>query len=521
MSWEKFTGVQNQKKYCPLCGTEMENGACFCGKCGYKVKEYSVKGKKKDYKVTVGIFFFISVIVVGMAVKTGMFGFLNKIGENSKIPNLYYVKDDTAYGVNLSNLESIPKEFGTDENIGGVFSRAVDLRMYGEDGVIFNNFKPELMSTDGKYHFFIEDVKEDECTYSLYCSKEGGEPVKVDSDIEVHELAEDNRIVYMKNGNLYFSDLKSTSRIGQNITTFYLNKEKNKVLWGEYNAEDHNKYYDYYIRDLGQKSQKYKIAEKCTVRDWRTDFSKILMAGESGYFTVENQNKIKKIHSKGACIWSDLEKEQLIFADYTYGNDRTEFTIWEKGEEDSFTVKTGKNSMVSDFFYDEKEEKIYASSQERGLISINGAKKHRGGVKEINIHAGMVWNKKLIQNEEGRETKLYYIVNGGNGEADQLFCNEKLLYSGEDMVLDLTERTEGPVWGIQEESLFKLKGTEIEIIADKVNFTFFQVLGGEKAVFLENYDKEKQCGDLMYYDGEKLHLVDTDVREFLFWDTGR
>ena len=142
-------------------------------------------------------------------------------------------------------------------------------------------------------------------------------------------------------------------------------------------------------------------------------------------------------------------------------------------------------------------------------------------MKEINIHAGMVWNKKLIQNEEGRETKLYYIVNGGNGEADQLFCNEKLLYSGEDMVLDLTERTEGPVWGIQEESLFKLKGTEIEIIADKVNFTFFQVLGGEKAVFLENYDKEKQCGDLMYYDGEKLHLVDTDVREFLFWDTGR
>lgn len=80
--------------------------------------------------------------------------------------------------------------------------------------------------------------------------KRGGEPVKVDSDIEVHELAEDNRIVYMKNGNLYFSDLKSTSRIGQNITTFYLNKEKNKVLWGEYNAEDHNKYYDYYIRDL-------------------------------------------------------------------------------------------------------------------------------------------------------------------------------------------------------------------------------------------------------------------------------
>ena len=59
--------------------------------------------------------------------------------------------------------------------------------------------------------------------------KRGGEPVKVDSDIEVHELAEDNRIVYMKNGNLYFSDLKSTSRIGQNITTFYLNKEKNKV----------------------------------------------------------------------------------------------------------------------------------------------------------------------------------------------------------------------------------------------------------------------------------------------------
>ncbi len=522
MSRKKLVRMQEEKAYCPNCGTEMENGDCFCGKCGYKIKEERVKEKKKAYKVTVGIIFLIAVVVTGMAVKAGMLGFINKIGGESEIPDLYYVKDDTAYGVNLSNMESTPKEFGTDENIGGVFSRAVDLRMRGEKEIIHNSFKPELMSMDGKYHFFIKDVDADECTYSLYYSKKGGKPVKVDSDIEVHELAADNRIVYMKKGNLYFNDLKKTVRIGQNITTFYLNKEKNKILWGEDNAEDSgNTYYDYFIQDLGEKSQKYKIAENCIIRDWTADFSKILMAGDNEYFIVENQNKMKEIDSNGACFWSDLEKERLLFAEHNYGDDMTEFTFWEKGEEDSFTVTTGKSHMASDCFYDEKEEKIYVSSPEKGLISITCNKKNRGSVKEINIHAGTVWNKKLIQDEEEKKTKFYYVLDGLNGKPDQLFCNEKLLYSGEDIVLDLIEKNEGLVWGTQKESLFKLKGTELENIADKVKMSFFQVIEGEKVLFLENYDDEKQCGDLIYYDGENLQLVDTGVKEFLFWDMRR
>ena len=492
----------------------MENRDCVCGKCEYKIKEECMKERKKAYKVVVGIIFLIAVIATGMAVKSRTLGFINKIGGDSKIPNLYYVKDDTAYGVNLSNLESTPKEFGTDENMAEVFFGAIELRLWGEEGFLNNSFKPDLMSRDGKYHFFIKNVKEDEDTYTLYYSKKG-EQVIIDSDIEVHELVADNRIVYRKNGNLYLNDLERTVKIGQNISRFYLNKEKTKILWGEVNSEDN--YCDYYIQNLGEKSQKHKIADNCEIIEWTTDFSKILMSGNMGYFIVENQNKMKEIDSKGGCVWSDLEKERLLFAKHVYGSDTTKFTVWEKGEGESFAVTTGEGWAY--YSYDEKEETIYMSTRERGVISIACSKKNRGDVKEINIHAGSVWNRKLIQDEEGKKTRFYYVVDGLNGEPDQLFCNERLLCSGEDIELDLIEKNEGPVWGTQKESLFKLKGTELESIANQVTIKFLQVIEGEKVLFLKNYDDEKKCGDLIYYDGQNLQFIDTGVEEFLFWDT--
>ena len=57
---------------------------------------------------------------------------------------------------------------------------------------------------------------------------------------------------------------------------------------------------------------------------------------------IENQNKMKEIDSKGGCVWSDLEKERLLFAKHVYGSDTTKFTVWEKGEGESFAVTTGE-----------------------------------------------------------------------------------------------------------------------------------------------------------------------------------
>ena len=94
--------IEKRKKFCPSCGTEMEPGTVFCGKCGYKIVEESDKNNKKFFRY---VSVFVVAVVIGGIMKFGILGVMNLPGGNKEIPNLYYVKDNTAYGRWLENLE--------------------------------------------------------------------------------------------------------------------------------------------------------------------------------------------------------------------------------------------------------------------------------------------------------------------------------------------------------------------------------------------------------------------------------
>ena len=46
-------------------------------------------------------------------------------------------------------------------------------------------------------------------------------------------MAKNGSIVYKKNGNLYINDLERKQKLASDISEFYLNSEKDKLLWTE------------------------------------------------------------------------------------------------------------------------------------------------------------------------------------------------------------------------------------------------------------------------------------------------
>lgn len=88
-------------------------------------------------------------------------------------------------------------------------------------------------------------------TYTLSYVKGKKDPVKIDSGIEgYYRVTEDNKIVYMKNDNLYVSDLKDKTKLASDIDYFYLDKAGKNVMWEVSNSDGTD---DIYYQDLAQK----------------------------------------------------------------------------------------------------------------------------------------------------------------------------------------------------------------------------------------------------------------------------
>lgn len=523
----------NQIKYCPNCGAHVGERAVFCGNCGYKIQEETVPAEKREEKreenrrknkvskeaMKAAAVVLALALAAGGIAKLKVAGYLGGISEEQEISKLYYVKDGTVYGKSLGDLDGEPMRFGTDRNMRRLFDMADIWKDYARPEYYLFLFCPDLMDPRGEGQFLIDDIQEN-LTYSLFFKKKGEEPIQIDTGIEVHQVAKNGSIVYKKNGNLYINDLERKQKLASDISEFYLNSEKDKLLWTE--RTDREGIEDCYVQDMNT-GDKEQVIEEGNLIDFTKDFSKICGQDSEGSFIIRDQEEREEIES----TIGDLESEIFISCEAYDEKDGTKrVSVYKRGNREAwFKIPAGRDESIVNCKYSKENEKMYFEFYDE--ISGNGRlmsadcnaftlydEKSREYVDqvftEISDGAG---GYQFIFDEEEDCDDLYYAEQ--DGEKQRIFFNDNELLSGNYFAFHSPK--DEYMW-IEEDNgdLYRIKEEDAKIVFSGSKRC--QPLVGGRALALENYDRETFRGDLVYYDGRESHLIETDVEEFLYWE---
>ena len=299
-------------QFCPNCGAKTEAGAEFCESCGHRLKEPvpvpAPEGKKsRNLRLPLvigGAAAAVVLLAVGLFAVPRAVKAIAGAGRSGAAEEVFYIKDRGLHGASLKSAKKKPVEY-TDR-----FASADALydAMYGFYGYQF-------VSRDGKYHFFMEDVSySPEKTYTLYSQKGSKEPVKIDSKIQdYYEITPDNQVVYIKNDNLYVSDMKDKKKIASDVEEFLLDDQGKNVLWMvDSGADDYG--YDMYYQDLAMKKEKKKLISNGYLYNSSSDLNTLLIVKEGTLYLVKDQGDSEKLASNvGNVLCADLTKGTFFY----------------------------------------------------------------------------------------------------------------------------------------------------------------------------------------------------------------
>lgn len=519
----------NQIKYCPNCGAHVGERAVFCGNCGYKIQEETVPAEKreenrrknkvsKEAMKAAAVVLALALAAGGIA-KLKVAGYFWGISEEQEISKLYYVKDGTVYGKSLGDLDGEPMRFGTDRKMGELFLEASGWKNDEPPEHFRFFFHPDLMDPRGEGQFVIDDIREN-LTYSLFYKKEENDPIQIDTGIEVHEVAKDGSVVYKKNGNLYINNLKEKKKLASDIYEFYLNGEKDKLLWTE--RTDREGLEDCYVKDMNT-GDKEQVIEEGSLIDFTKDFSKICGQDSEGSFIIRDQEEREEIES----TIGDLESEIFISCEAYDEKDGTKrFSVYKRGNREAwFKIPAGRDEYIMNCQYSKKNEKMYFEFYDKisGKLRLMSAdcnaftlydEKSRKYVDqvftEISDDAG---GYQFIFDEENDCDNLYFAKQ--DGEWQSIFFNDNELLFGNYFAFFIPK--DEYMW-LKENNgdLYRIKEGNVKLVFSDSKCC--QPLADGRALALENYDKKTSTGDLVYYDGEESYLIETDVEQFLYWE---
>lgn len=299
-------------QFCPNCGAKAEAGAEFCENCGHSLKEAAPAPstapapegqKKKNLRLPLvigGAAAAVVLLAVGLFAVPRAVRAIAGAGSSGETQEVFYVKDRGLHGASLKSAKKKPVEY-TER-----FANADSLY-----DAVSGFYGAQFVSKDGKYHFFMEDVNYDlGITYTLYSQRGTKEPVKIDSGIQdMYQVTDDNKVVYVKNDNLYVSDLKDKTKIGSDVDEFMLDQEGKNVLW-MVDSGNVDGGYDIYYQDLAMKKDRKKLISDGTVIRASSDLNTLLMIKEESLYLVRDQGDGEKLAG---------DVENVLGADLTKG----------------------------------------------------------------------------------------------------------------------------------------------------------------------------------------------------------
>ncbi len=392
-----------ETNFCPNCGSAVEGGSVFCEACGFKLEaaqtaapaEQAGPPKKKNLTLAIGI----GAAVVAVAAGAMIAPALRSGGAEGS--SVMYLKDGGMYGVSL------------DKPGKGAVEYSDDSYRNSDEGVMSGLVSGyPLLSADGKHRFYMEDIERDDnsyqITYTLYYKKsQKDEGVKIDSRITQHELTADNKVVYVKDENLYVSDRNNKEKLASGIGDFCMDKAGKLAFWTTYDPAEYTK--DLYICDLSSKEMEKKK----------------LCAGVEGFGCSEDLTSIYLLKNEALYLIKNFQKEEKLLNDYndedTVGIDwvNNTFYFFQSEESEISVMDLVEDDMASaDAAMAEPDIKDYQRRE-----AANGWVPERVVTDRDQYNADYAKYREKLQRDDLREElrgrkvtldlySLYYYVNG-------------------------------------------------------------------------------------------------------------
>ncbi|PNV59610.1 hypothetical protein C0033_12645 [Clostridium sp. chh4-2] len=236
----------------------------------------------------------ISVLAAGIVVAAAVIGiaafgivrFRDGKGEGSSVS---YIKDNGLYRYNVKSGKEIKLSSNAVSESDRWYARYSALNDIQE-------------SPDGKYVFFYEDY---DSFYGKLCymnqNKKDASKEKIDNDVSLFELADDNKVIYMQDtGTLYMYDIKSDEKekIGVDAVSFTVSEDGKNLF---YTTEDSD---IYYIK-IEEDADKEKLASDIEDLLYYTkDLNTIYYTKESDIYCIKNLKDREKVASDAVPIGS-------------------------------------------------------------------------------------------------------------------------------------------------------------------------------------------------------------------------
>lgn len=224
--------------FCPHCGAVNHGGDSFCANCGGALEESgpqaSAPARKGQHVLALGGA--IGAVLVVIALIGSLFLFRG----GSSPDEIYYIKDSALCRSSLKKME--PQEL--DEDLLDDEVEALSTYL----GIRYSENKQYL------FYFHIENDG-DRALYYIDTKDKKGEPQKIDSGVQnmLYEVTPDNRVIYIKNDNLYIHDLQDKEKVASDVGRFLVSQDGRSLIW--ITQEDDRMY----MQDTDMKDDREKI----------------------------------------------------------------------------------------------------------------------------------------------------------------------------------------------------------------------------------------------------------------------
>lgn len=371
----------------------------------------------------------------------------------------------------------------------------------------------------------------DDGKYDLYYKKlnKKDEGVRIESNIigDCRGNKDFSRLYFKKNDDFYMiKNQKDKVKLADDIyAVFGLDTEKGTFYFTKI-LDQERPAWDFVIDDIGAGENTYywdRLRNDLSVWTILWDGKELYyFNGEKEELIAEQVYDIPAFCRDGVIFTKDEDEEdpQIRLSQISYARDVEDFLRERREKADICLASKTKVSQLdmdylSYFQTDEDNGLIYAlegdsEEEEKTLLSINCKKE--GDIKTVDED---------VEKVEGIfNGSIYYFK-----DMDRDLYSGDLCCDGETLLSDVAygSVTEVPdssmvvciVDGDEDDhigTLVSLKNGKDKKIADDVYC--FDIMGEKSIVMLSDYDMDRQNGDLMYFQGKKTSLIDSDVIGF-------